>query len=95
MVYWRDTTVTEPPLLSNWTTDKLLQSVNMKEKGFQKNSPTCMSYAGCAAVERCVKLVTEASESVVGESARYGFIRSRIISRQKMSSFQTKKEYSV
>jgi len=47
------------------------------------------------AVERCVKLVTEASSAVCGASARDGFIRVRLESRGLMPSFNTKREYKV
>lgn len=47
------------------------------------------------AVERAVKLVTDASTAVCGESARDGFIRARIESRAIMPSFNTKKEYKL
>lgn len=45
------------------------------------------------AVERCVKLVTEASLKVCGPEARDGFIRSRIASRQALPKFNTKSEF--
>ncbi|XP_050500881.1 neuroligin-3-like [Diabrotica virgifera virgifera] len=38
-------------------------------------------------------MVTEASMSVIGESARDGFIRAKIKSRSIMPSFETKKDY--
>lgn len=47
------------------------------------------------AVERAVKLVTDASTAVCGESARDGFIRARIELRAIMPSFNTKKEYKL
>lgn len=47
------------------------------------------------AVERCVKMVTEASMAVAGEKARDGFIRSQLQSRAIMPSFETKKNYNV
>lgn len=52
---------------------------------------------GChtQAVERCVKLVTEASSLVCSSDARDGLIRSRIESRQKMPSFETKRQFVV
>ena len=40
--------------------------------------------------ERCVKLVTEAAASVVGQERRDGFIRSRIHNREEMPVFKTK-----
>ena len=45
------------------------------------------------AVERAVKLVTEAASSVVGEEARDGFIRQRINSRKEVGRFNTKVKF--
>ena len=45
------------------------------------------------AVERHIKIVTEASAAVVGHENREGYIFNRIKSRQSMPSFNTKKEY--
>src|SRR6218665_1387541 len=48
---------------------------------------------GTQVVERCVKVVTEASAAVCGVKARGGFIRPRLESRRIMPTFNTKKEY--
>lgn len=45
------------------------------------------------AVERCVKLVTEASLALCGPEARDGFIRTRIKARQDIPVFDTKSQY--
>lgn len=45
------------------------------------------------AVERHIKLVTEASSHVCGETARDGFIRTRQKARDTVPTFETKKEY--
>ena len=42
--------------------------------------------------ERCVKLVTEAADSVVGQERRDGFIRSRVHHREQMPVFRTKEQ---
>ena len=47
------------------------------------------------AVERGVKLVTEASTLVCGQNSRDSFIRSKTESRQKMPSFETKQEFKA
>ena len=39
------------------------------------------------AVERCIKVVTEASQSVCGKNRRDGFIRSRLVVERKNASF--------
>ncbi|CAG9837210.1 unnamed protein product [Diabrotica balteata] len=45
------------------------------------------------AVERCIKLVTEASVAVCGNTAGDGFISERIASRASLSVFETKSKY--
>jgi hypothetical protein len=44
-------------------------------------------------VERCVKMVTEASLAVCGHLSRDGFIRARLEGRRLMPKFNTKAEY--
>lgn len=46
------------------------------------------------AMERHVKLVTEAAQSVCGERARNGIIRNKIASREQMGAFNNKSDYS-
>lgn len=45
------------------------------------------------AVERCVKVVTEASIEVFGAGSRDGFIRTRLLDRSIMPIFETKRDY--
>ena len=47
------------------------------------------------AVERAVKLVTEASACVVDSSERDGYIIAKLQSRKKMPQFNTKKDIVV
>ena len=47
------------------------------------------------ATERCIRLVTEASAKVSGQTARDGFIRAGIASRQIMKTFNTKSEFHL
>lgn len=42
--------------------------------------------------ERCVKMVTEASKSVCGECSRDGHISNKLVSRQVMEQFESKKD---
>lgn len=46
------------------------------------------------AVERCIKLGTEASAAVCGAKSRDGYIHSRLASRKLMPNFNTKSEYN-
>jgi len=47
------------------------------------------------AVERTVKLVTQASSKVYGHERRDGFIRATLASRATMPTFDTKSEFAV
>lgn len=47
------------------------------------------------AVERCVKVVTEASTHVYGEKTRDGYIRAISNSRSVMSSFEHKAQFQT
>ena len=47
------------------------------------------------AVERCVKLVTEASAAVCDNTSRDGFIRAQLEAGSIMPVFNTKSEYCV
>lgn len=88
MINWIEEKVTEPPLtrgISDAELDFMIESRAQKEF---PNLP-CHTQA----VERCVKLVTEASSLVCSEQARHGLILSRIKSRQKMPKFETKRQF--
>ena len=45
------------------------------------------------AVERAIKLVTEAAGTVIGPEARDGYIRQKIKSRREISKFYSKKHF--
>ena len=47
------------------------------------------------AVERGIKLVTEASAAVCSQKNRDGFFRNRLALRAKMEVFNTKSQYTV
>ena len=47
------------------------------------------------AVERCVKVVTEASAAVCDEKSRDGFIRTRLASRELMPTLESKRDFHL
>ncbi|ESN90812.1 hypothetical protein HELRODRAFT_182646 [Helobdella robusta] len=55
----------------------------------------CDNLAFDEAVERMIKLVTEASLSVCGEKARDGFIRTKLASQNDIPKFETKKHFII
>lgn len=77
----------EPPLTMDMSDDELDKIV---DKQFAVNIP-CHSQG----VERCVKMVSEASKAVYGVDARDGYIRTVLKSRHLMPSFTSKQDYSA
>ncbi len=77
----------EPPLTRKLCDEKL---DDFLQHPYHINIP-CHSQG----VERCVKLVTEASGMVYGADARDGYIRAIVKSRQFMPSLQTKQDFST
>lgn len=90
MVDWQTLTVTEPPVMMDMTNNELKDMISA-----QISPSVIFPRFPChtQAVERCVKLVTEASAAVCGETSRHGFIRARIASRQLMPKLETKSDY--
>lgn len=92
LINWQDHQITEPPLTLNISNEFL---ENIVENGLSTHHNIKDFPCHTQAVERCIKLVTDASSSVCGENKRDGFIRARLLSRQKMTSFNTKKQFNV
>ena len=86
MIDWSMVSVTEPPVTMSISDDDLREFIR------EPTTPvvTFDRYpCHTQAVERCIKVVTEASQSVCGENRRDGFIRTRLESRAKMPVFET------
>ena len=81
-----DAIITPPPLLSEFTDEQLIASII---------SPINIPLLPChtQAVERGVKVVTEASESVYGYEARHGYILNTIKSRESYKTFHSKRDF--
>lgn len=92
LITWQDCKITEPPLTSNLSDETLKEIV-------KSGLTTCQNIKDfpchTQAVERVIKLVTEASSAVCGENKRDGFIRARLLSRQQMPNFETKKQFNT
>ena len=58
--------------------------------------PDCTFDLPChsQAVKRCVKMVTEASSSLFGQSSRDGYIRTTLLTRQQLPLLETKRNLS-
>ena len=88
MIDWQETLISEPPLTRNMSPEDIEENIKTKAVFHALEFPNHTQ-----AVERCVKLVTEASIAVIGQEKREGFIRNRIASRKKMPSFDTKSQF--
>lgn len=92
MIDWNATKISSPPLLrgvSNEEIKSFIQSGEVPDWDI-KNFP-CHTQA----VERCVKLVTEASLKVCGPQSRDGYIRTTLKSRDLIKEFTNKTDYKV
>lgn len=85
LIDWAKERITEPPMTMKYSDTEISSGGYL----LQIKEYPCHSQA----VERCVKLVTEASLSVCGPEARDGFIRTRIKARQDLPLFDTKSQY--
>ena len=90
MIDWKSKKViiTEPPVT------KHLTDLDLKKALL---TPLVLPNFPChtTSVERCVKLVSEASKQVYGEAARHGLILSRVNSREQRAGYDTKKDYHL
>ena len=87
MIDWAIENVTEPPLTFNRSNRSLMEYVNEISTPIieLENYPCHMP-----AVERCIKLVSEASERVCGLTKYDGFLHARLSSRRSMPNFEIK-----
>lgn len=88
LIHWSHCDVTEPPLTKSMTYEQLHEiMINNTVPKF--DSFPCHTQA----VERSVKLITEASSKVCGEKSRDGYIRAKIDARRDLPKFDNKKQY--
>ena len=91
LINWQNEQVLEPPLLKNIPTEDIQKKIRDKTMpGLTNSSIPCHSQA----VERMIKLVTEASSKVCGKNEREGFITVTLESRKNMPKFETKNQFS-
>jgi hypothetical protein len=77
--------VSEPPVISRLTDEEIL---NVRDHKLILKHP-CHTQA----VERCIKVVSDASSEVLGFPRRDGLIRQRLRSRKLVKHFDAKKDY--
>lgn len=94
MINWIDCELSSPPLLAEISDEEIKSHIqsdsipdwNVAFKKFPVHTQ---------AVERCVKLVTDASRKVCGAESRDGFIRTTLLSRSSMPNFTSKSDFKV
>ena len=86
LIDWESAKLTEPPFTLDFKEAELLA---IKEAPLEVPHYPCHTQA----VERAIKLVSEASAAVVGQEAREGFISQQIKERQELNKFESKKDY--
>ncbi|CAH1112821.1 unnamed protein product [Psylliodes chrysocephalus] len=79
LIDWQKCTITEPPLVLKLSDNCLQQLIAEKETIIIDSFP-CHTQA----VERCVKIVTEASLKVRGETSRDGYIKAKLEARKSL-----------
>lgn len=90
LIYWQNNKITPPPLLHRLEINDLTNIIKEKPAKFLQ---ICSFPCHTQAVARCIKLVTEASLSVVGHKKRDAFIKVSIESRKSMPQFESKKDF--
>ena len=92
LIDWQTCKLTEPPLTMTISDDDLQTLItNADESAFE--FPRFPSHT--QAVERSIKVVTEASMTVIGQTARDGLVRAKLAARKTMSEFETKSDFAV
>ena len=89
LINWSDTTVIEPSLTTGIPTTDIQEMI--KTKKF--NLLFCQYPCHTQSVERQIKVVTETSLAVCGQTSREGLIQSKLKSRMAMPKFETKNQY--
>lgn len=88
---------TTPPILRNFNFNMGDAKFYARKKIFEYDIGFDLKDLPChtQSVERCVKLVTEASKCVCGEERRDGFIINTLTSRNVMPVFRTKTDFNL
>ncbi|CAH0383699.1 unnamed protein product [Bemisia tabaci] len=90
MIFWNEVTVTQPPILQYFSEEDLENLAREKDlQNYSFYKYPCHTQS----VERCVKIVTEASALVCGGEERDGLIRSKLKARLLMPAFEPKSQF--
>ncbi|CAH1099758.1 unnamed protein product [Psylliodes chrysocephalus] len=90
LIKWAECTITEPPLTTGLTHGELERFISKaNEFSTRFGKFPCHTQA----VERCVKLVTEAALKVCNEEARHGYIVAKLDARKSLPAYDNKGQY--
>ncbi|GBM50787.1 hypothetical protein AVEN_137108-1 [Araneus ventricosus] len=90
IINWNSFVVYPLPMLRYLSEDDIKSHINSETTPIREiRKFPCHTQA----VERCIKLVTEASNKVYGREARDGYIRATLKSRSIMSNFSKKSDF--
>lgn len=92
LIDWTSPTATEPPLTKYLSQEELEENI---KAGKMAGEEITAFPSHTQAVERHVRVVTEASKAVYGADSRVGYIRAKLQSRQEMPKFNSKKDYPL
>lgn len=96
IINWMDCDLSSPPLLKDISDDEIKSHIQSDSvPNWDITFKTFAFPVHTQAVERCVKLVTEASGKVCGAESRDGFIRTTLLSRSTMPNFAHKSDFKV
>ena len=87
LINWNTAVITEPPLTLHLSNEEIKAAIDAPLAVATYPNHT-------QSVERCIKLVSDASKAVYGYDARDGFIRARNSSRAVMPRFDTKRQFA-
>lgn len=92
MIDWNTIKISSPPLLRSVSNEDIKSFIQSGERpDWDIKDFPCHTQA----VERCVKLVTEASLKLCGPQSRDGYIRTTLKSRKLIKEFTNKADYNV
>lgn len=91
MIDWSITSYISPPVLKNVSNEELITRLSNSQAS--TDWEFCKYPCHTVAVERLVKLVTEASKKVCGKDRRNGYIRATLLSRQTFQRYDSKKQF--
>lgn len=87
LIDWSNCVISEPPLTKDMSDEQLLDIIKSEE------SPFDFFPCHTQAVERYVKVITDASSKVCGEKSRDGYIRAKLDARTDLPKFDNKGQY--